>query len=137
MQYRDQQGFSLIELLLVVVIVGIIAALAIPSLQKAVVAAENSSTFSLMRTISSAQLNYFTQNGRFGRLAEINNSSNNNLGTIAGDRMVRGKFTFEMTPLVPTDDQLRSQFLITATRADGLIYEYEVNQTGQIVQVLP
>ncbi|MCA1608424.1 MAG: prepilin-type N-terminal cleavage/methylation domain-containing protein, partial [Acidobacteria bacterium] len=59
---KQQKGFSLIELLLVVVIVGIIAALAVPALQKGLWAAENGSAFATLRAISSAQMDFFVQN---------------------------------------------------------------------------
>jgi general secretion pathway protein G len=47
----NEKGFSLIELLLVVVIIGIVAALAVPALQKGIRSAENGTTFATMRTI--------------------------------------------------------------------------------------
>src|SRR5688572_19924742 len=59
---RNENGFSLVELLLVVVIIGIIAAIGIPALQKGVKAAENGSTFGVMRTIASTQLNFYSSN---------------------------------------------------------------------------
>lgn len=139
MQSTNDKGFSLIELLLVVVIIGVIAALAVPAYQKATLAAENGTTIAAMRTISSAQLLFFSQNSRFGRLREINSGFGNGLGTMIGDRLVRGKYTFEMTPVAdPTDLDLRSAFTITATReSNALIYKYELTQSGEIVQLLP
>jgi prepilin-type N-terminal cleavage/methylation domain-containing protein len=59
----NQQGFSLIELLVVVVIIGIIAAIAIPSLLAARRSATESAAVSALRTISSAQATYQSSAG--------------------------------------------------------------------------
>jgi prepilin-type N-terminal cleavage/methylation domain-containing protein len=53
---RKQKGFSLIELLIVVAIILIIAAIAIPNLLRARIAANEASSVASIRTINTAEV---------------------------------------------------------------------------------
>lgn len=55
---RQQQGFSLIELLFVVTIIGIIASIAVPGLRRARQYATSGSAIQSLRTITSAEYMY-------------------------------------------------------------------------------
>lgn len=134
-----QAGFSLVEILIVLVIIGILASIAFPYFRRARMAAENANAYATMKTIINAEYTFYSHNQRFGTLAELN-STQGTLGTLDDEgRLIRGAFTFSMVPPNPSEQDLKNGFTITASRGDTDITPYIItgDHTGQITQVTP
>ncbi len=71
MSMRKQSGFSLIELLIVIAIILVIAAIAIPNLLRARMAANESSAAASIRSITIAETAYFTAFPTIGFAVQI------------------------------------------------------------------
>lgn len=137
MKSNAQKGFSLVELLIVVVVIGIVAAMAVPAFQRARTAAENRAAHATMRTMSSNQSMFYSQNQRFARMDELHAISGEGVGALTGNQIFRNGFTFETAPSNPTDDDLKRGFLMKGIRVvDGVIYEYELTNVG-LVRIRP
>ena len=69
-----KKGFTLIELMIVVVIIGILAAIAIPKFSSVKDQAEQVACRSNLRSLGSAEAMYFGINGVYGSIAQIDGS---------------------------------------------------------------
>lgn len=136
MPNKNESGFSIIEMILVVVIAGIIAAIAVPNLRRGIVAADNGHAFAVMRVMISGQVSFYAQNNRFARLSELNTLNENTLGRISGNNLIRGNFTYVLSPNpAPSDAELKDGYTIIATKPVSLNdpgYQLTCDQTGRI-----
>ncbi len=121
MRQHNQKGFSLIELLIVVAIILIIAAIAIPNLLRAKMAANEASAVASLRTYNTSLVSYSTT---YGTLPSTNFSA---LGPSATPSSTAADL---VDSLLGQANPAKSGYNFTytpGTAVNGIITQYSIN----------
>jgi type IV pilus assembly protein PilA len=116
-RFRRRRGFSLIELLIVISIILIIAAIAIPKMNNQLMAAHEMAAIRQITTIHQAETQYYSQFGKYAEsLAELGPPASGAAGPAAAD----------LIPKVLADG-----------KNSGYVFAVQASPTGYSVTAVP
>jgi len=126
MKIKSEKGFTLIELMIVVAIIGILAAIAIPQFSSYRARAYNAAAESDLRNIMTGEEGYYVDNDTYTTVPVATGAGN--LGTLPGVKLsnnVRGQVIQNGSTLLSTDykaqaEPLAGTKIFTGTASAGI-----------------
>jgi len=120
-----RKGVSLIELLIVVVILGVLATIAVPSFTKMMEKAKADQTITYLKTIRTGEKIYYASNSTYIECANANEIRSN-----LGAEITEESYTFQVTG----NPDIEDTFIATATRTTDASKTITIDQDGNIVE---
>lgn len=128
---KQRRGFTLIELLIVIAVIAILAAIAIPNLLSSREAANEASAIGSMRTINSAEATYRARNSGYGTMSQLSTGSLIDPALGASSAAATPKSGYNFTVTVPTTTT--TQYFTVGTQApSGGARTFYSDETGVI-----
>ncbi|MBK7143314.1 MAG: prepilin-type N-terminal cleavage/methylation domain-containing protein [bacterium] len=133
---RNQRGFSLVELLIVLVIIGILAGIAIPMYMSSTTKAKQTEAKELLHQIYLMERSHFQNNDRYWIPAAGFAASKDNpyaFDSIGVEIMKSARYTYEIT-----GDLDHFTAMATAERLDDdpAIDKWQIDQTGELKAII-
>jgi type IV pilus assembly protein PilA len=119
---KGKKGFTLIELMIVVAIIGILAAIAIPNFLKFQAKSKQSEAKSNLGAIFTGEISYFGENNAYSNFNAINWSPS---GT------PRYRYVLSSTVTAPTDNSLIVGAATPATMPGTIVWNVNLNNVMQ------
>ena len=131
LSHNRQKGFTLIELMIVVVIIGILAALAIPRFMTATTRSKQSEAKGILKQVYTMQHSYRQANAGYGD-GGVTAVANGSFPLIGVEVMVGARYSYVMVAAANT-------FTCTGTADlddDATIDTWTVDQTGNLLNTV-
>jgi len=123
----NERGFSLMELMITVVVIGILAAIAIPAYTGHVTRTRRSEAVTALQTVALNEEKFMAEKGGYGSLTELRMTTGLNLSTQwydiyvnpATDLTRQASYTAVAVPVASFEDKAGSNYVIFAIGSDG------------------
>ncbi len=130
--FKDESGFSLTELLVVIVIIGVLASLAIPKFLSVITKAKSTEAKLMLKQIYNLQQSYYLEKDVYSQNMTVLGFQVEKLVTEGGP----ARYKIEI-PAASATEFLASATAVVDFDKDGVFNRWSINQEGMLIEEVP
>jgi type IV pilus assembly protein PilA len=132
--HRSQKGFTLIELMIVVVIIGILAALAIPRFMRATTKSKQSEAKNILKQIYVMERAYRQEKDTYyPNAGNVTVQPGGSIPSLGIEIMTNARYSYDITGGVNTFTAIAGSKGATGLDDDAALDRWHIDQTGALI----